>query len=132
MPLINKETIKSFLGDKSFITTIDDAAGFADAVKQAEDIVYQKTGVAIPTKTDDAIPTLQFCAHAITIYIMSIQQPLKDTEIDRKKSLYDAAMKTLDSIESGSFALRDKKGNVVTNTVRTFFCSEQEFREERI
>lgn len=136
MPLTSKETLKSFLSDKNYITNIDDAPGYESARRQAEDIVFQKTQIAIPNKTDDAIPTLQFCAHAITIYIMSFQQPLKDDAAIKKiKDLHDTAMNYLNNIQSGEFPLYDNNGiriSPLNSPASTFYCSEQEDREERV
>ena len=59
MPLIDKDTIKSFLGDKSFITKdTADVAGFDSAIAQAENIVFQKTLIEIPATVEEAIPML--------------------------------------------------------------------------
>src|SRR3989339_454176 len=88
MPLISKQTLKSFLGENSFITGVDDIAGLSDAIAQADNMVYQKTLIAIPAVTLDAIPTLQFCSHAICLYLISFRQNLKEEEIKRRDLLY--------------------------------------------
>jgi hypothetical protein len=116
MSLINKETIKSFLGGRSFLTGVEDAEGHEFAVSQAENIVYQKTLIPIPDKIEDAIPTLEFCAHCIYIFIVSTRQNLKEEEIKRRKELYDSGMKILNDIQSGDLPIYDTSGSVVSTT----------------
>lgn len=132
MPLINKETIKSFSGDKSFLVKDDvDAPGFDYAISQAQNIVYQKTQVEIPESVDDAIPTLQFCAHAIFFYIMSFRQSLKEEELKHRKDLFDTAMNILNGFKEGD-TLINNQGGIISKQSSTFYYSESADREERL
>lgn len=134
MPNISKQTLKSFLGDKSFITDIDNVAGLEDAIAQADNIVYQKTSIQIPNSVEGAIPLLQFCSHAIAIYIISMRQQLKEEEIKRRDELYSKAMDLLEQISSGKMDVYDKNGNIVSvnnSQVSTFYIKDTD-RSERL
>ncbi len=115
MPLISKQSLKSFLGENNFLTNIDEVAGLDSAIAMSDNMVYQKTLIAIPANPADAIPILQFCSHAICIYISSLRQNLKEEEITRRDRLYEKAMKILDDIQSGDMAVYDKNGNQVSS-----------------
>jgi hypothetical protein len=115
MPLIDQDTLKSFLGSKSFITLATEGIdGHEDAIAQADNIVYQKVPVPIPADAADAIPSLQFCSHAIYIYIVSQRQKLSDKEVSRIDKLYSNAMRMLDEFQSGKTQLLDADGEIVT------------------
>lgn len=134
MPLISKQTLKSFLGDNNFITNIDEVAGLNDAIAQSDNIVYQKTLIAIPNDVSNAIPILQFCSSAICLYIISMRQNLKEEEIKRRDLLYERAMSILDKIESGAMKVYDKDGNVVSSELvqTSTFAVKDEDRSERL
>lgn len=115
MPLINIASLTSFLGENSFVTKgAEDDSGHASAVAQAENIVYQKTLIPIPDEIEDAIPTLQFCAHAIYIYMVSFKQKLDKDEIGRREKLFDRAINMLDTYTPGKNSLLDNNGDPAT------------------
>jgi hypothetical protein len=134
MPLIDKDTIKSFLGANSFITGIEDIEGHDSAIKQADNIVYQKTSIPIPEDPCKAIPTLQFCAHSIYIYIVSLRQKLDKDEIERRRQLYKDAISILDDIGNGDFPIHDKEGNTIStsSSQKSLFQVDNCYRSERI
>lgn len=129
MPLINKDSFKSFAGGKSYLVADTAPAGFAEAVKQAENIVFQYTGIAIPEDIINAIPQLQFYAHCILQYIVSGQQDgLSEHELQRRKDMYDTAMASLEKIEQGKLEVKDSTGAVVSaKSTSSFYYNDGEF-----
>jgi hypothetical protein len=127
MPLINKDTLISFLGSESFATKETPASGFDLAVSQAENTVFQYTGIPVPASIDNAIPILQFCAHAIAVKIISFRQKLSDAENDKRQSLYDDAMKILKQIKAGELIITDNTGAQVVNIPSSgYYCSDED------
>lgn len=132
MSLIDKNSIKSFLGGKSFLTGIEDADGHEAAVAQAENIVYQKTLVPIPSEIATAIPLLQFCAHCIYIYIVSTRQKLSEDEMKQRKQLYDDGMAMLNEIQNGTLPLYSAGAVVTTSSQTSLFHVTNCNRSERL
>ena len=137
MPLIDKDTIKSFLGDKSFITKdTADVAGFDSAIAQAENIVFQKTLIEIPATVEEAIPMLQFYAHVIFIYMVSSRQTLNEDDRKHRAKMYDDIMAELNDISEGKKIVYDSTGAVAsqsqTSPASTFYYSADDSRSERL
>ena len=136
MPLIDKETLKSFLGDKNFITKdLAEISGLETAIAQAENIVYQKTLIAIPDAVENAIPMLQFYAHVITIYILSTRQTLSEDDRKHRAKMYDDAMAELNDIADGKKIVYDNTGTIASKSqtaqASTFYYSADN-RSERL
>jgi len=116
MPLINQESLKAFLAENHFAVKGATIAGHTDAVKECEDIVFQKTRIPIPQRIEDAIPTLQFIAHNIYVWILKGKEDSQKEgeEYDRYRSSYKDAMKMLDEIQEGTLKIYDRSGNLVS------------------
>jgi len=137
MPLISSETIKSFLGDKSFITKdLAEVAGMESAIAQADNIVFQKTLIPIPASVDDAIPMLQYFSHVIFIYLVGTRQTLNEDDRKHRAKMYDDAMAELNDISEGKKIVYDSTGAVVsksqTSQASTFYYSADDSRSERL
>jgi len=114
MPLINQESLKSFLSGNHYLTNTTAPEGLEQAIKQAEDLIYQKTHLLIPADITKAIPTLQYIAHSIIVWMTKGQQDSIDMWVYQYlKNLYDKAMQMLDDIASGKMELYDNDGNLV-------------------
>jgi|GEM_PF-3223401 hypothetical protein len=138
MPLIDRGTIKSFLGKDSYVVAGDDdnpAPGFNEAINQTQAIVYQKTLVAIPEDVENANGVLQFYAHSIFAYIMSIRQKLDESTTNKYSKLYDDAMKHLDAIHNGKEKIYDSEGNELASPIQkssSAFLLSTTVRSERL
>jgi hypothetical protein len=134
MPLINEDTLKSFFGENSFIQKNYNSPGIQQAIRQAENLVYQNTLIPIPEDIQSAIPALQFYAHSIFSWIITgTQGNLPQEEIQRRKDLYNNAVSELEAIRLGKKDLYDSSGTKIEtgfSSPGTFYVNAE--RSERL
>lgn len=125
MSFINTEILKAFVSDESFLVK-DTVAGLDEAIKQADEIIYQKTLIAAPENPANANAKLRNIACALVVWFTSgMQGKLEEFELSRRKKLYDDAMAALDAIQAGRDPLYDSSGAAVSSRPEPYFSTTQ-------
>lgn len=125
MPYINTEILKAFVSDTGYLVK-DTVDGLDEAIAQADEIIYQKTGISAPTDPATSNAFLRNIACALVVWFTSgMQGKLEEQEIDRRKKMYDDAIGALDAIQSGRTPLRDNSGTVVSSGPEKYFATTQ-------
>lgn len=126
MSFISVDTLKAFASDNSFLTDGTTVDGVGEAIAQADEIIFQKTGVAIPSSPSEANAELRNIGCALVIWFTTgMQSKLEEQEINRRKKLYDDAMNRLNKIQSGEEPLKNSAGTVISSVNQTYFSSTQ-------
>ena len=130
MELITEDSLKSFLGKSSYLTSGAMDEGNGPAASMAESIVLTKIGMDLESVKESALPTLTFCACAIFVYTTSFQQSLPSDQMEHRKELYDVAMETLNKIASGEINIANPSTDTDANSNGGFYCNSEN-RSER-
>lgn len=116
MPYVDADTLKSFVQENNFLVQTPAPAGFAEAVAQADSIIYQHTGIAVPTSPGQAVPLLRNIACALVIWFTTgMQSEVSQQEIERREKLYTDALDMLEKIKTGELPLIDSAGEPISN-----------------
>ena len=130
MSFINQETLKAFSSDQGFLVKEVDLPGLPEAIAQSDEIIFQKTGIAIPADPANANAKLRNIACALVTWFTSgIQGKLDEFELSRRKKLYDDAMAELNAIQNGSSPLLNSSGEIISTGPTTYFSSTQRLTE---
>ena len=126
MPFIDQTILQAYVGDQSFLTKAEAPAGLAEAINQADAIIYQKTRIAAPSDPSDANPKLRNIACALVVWFTGgMQGKLDEFELSRRRKQYDDAMAQLEAIRSGEEPLLDGDGTALSTAPTPFFSSTQ-------
>src|SRR6185369_9860974 len=125
MSYCNQDILKSFAAANSWITDTPTPDGLDEAIAQADDIIFQKTGLLAPADPTTARAILRNIACAIVYWISTGQQSkIDEQDYNWRKTQYDNAIATLNQIESGELELKDDAGTALTsNKPTSVFCS---------
>jgi hypothetical protein len=130
MSFIDQDTLKAFASDQGFLIKEVDLPGLSEAIAQSDEIIFQKTGVAIPAAPANANAKLRNIACALVVWFTSgMQGKLDEFELSRRKKLYDDAMAELNKIQDGSSPLLDSSGAIISSLPATYFSSTQRLTE---
>lgn len=106
MSFCDKDTLKSFVGNASYLTRAAAPDGLAEAILQADTIINSYTGESIPTSPAAGNAMLRNAACALVVWFTTgMQGELSEVEYARRKTQYQDAMKLLADIRSGSITL---------------------------
>jgi len=108
MSFCNVTTLKSFLGDNSYLVRGEAPDGLDEAIAQADQIIRNYTNETIPDDPAEADAILRNIACSLVIwYTTGMQADITEQEYSRRKTMYLEAMKMLDGIKSGAIRLRE-------------------------
>lgn len=126
MSYVDQATLKAFTGDESFLTKATSPDGLAEAIAQADEIIFQKTLITIPSAPSAANAKLRNIACAIVVWFTTgMQGKIEEWEYARRKKQYDDAIAQLDSIQSGAEPILDSTGASVSSKPETYFSTTQ-------
>ncbi len=118
MSFVNAAILKSFK-DAEWLTGDDPPEGLSEAILQADDIIYQKTGIKPPSDPMTARAILRNYACALIVWFMSgTQEKIDEQELKRREKQYDDAIAGLEDIQSGKTKIIDDNGKVVSEPPR--------------
>ncbi|MEW5799971.1 MAG: hypothetical protein AB1728_13300 [Bacteroidota bacterium] len=130
MSFINATILQSFVSDNSFLTKAPTPAGLDEAIKQADEIIYQKTKITPPSDPAQANAKLRNIACALVVWFTTgMQGKLDEFELSRRKKMYDDAMAQLHAIQNGDDPLLDSTGTILSSQPATYFQSTQRMTE---
>jgi len=125
MPFINTNILKSFVSDEGFLVK-DTVDGLDEAIAQADELIYQKTGITAPEDPTSSNAFLRNIACSLVVWFTSgMQGKLEEQELNRRKKMYDDAIAALDAIQSGRSPLRDSSGAVLSSGPEPYFSTTQ-------
>jgi len=130
MSFIDSEIFKAFVSDQHWTTRPKESNGFTEVLKQVDDIIFQKTGVSIPSAPEASTnKTLQNIECAIAIYFIAGKSgSIESDDRLRVNKLYDDAMAFLDKVKNGDEVIKDSAGLVISVSRKpvTVFYSNRE------
>ncbi len=128
MSFTSQTYLKAFCSNTGILTKGSEPVGTTEAYAQADELIYQKTGVAIPADAANANAKLRNIANALVIWFTTgMQDSLSEHEYKFRRDLFNDAMSMLDKIHDGSEPLIDGTGVVISNPTKpsTYFESTQ-------
>ena len=115
MSYIDKNVLKSFYQENSFVVKQTDGFDITSIVPQIDEMIKSKTGLATPANTADANKVLQLIACRIFILLSAGKEGVTSEmwDFQRRKYLYESAMADLDKIVDGEITLYDSNGTAI-------------------
>lgn len=118
MSFISTSELQAFAGAEDWI--IDKASNLSEAITQADNIIYQMTGISPPASPSLAVPILRNIACALVVWFTTGQQgDLTEFEYRRREKLYNDAIDKLIEIKEGKLVLKDADGKPIGVQTKT-------------
>jgi hypothetical protein len=118
MSFIDKDTLKSFYQENSFVVKQADGLNIEDLQKQIDGEIKSKLGITAEETTTDNDPFLRNIASRLFLWYAAGKEGVTKESWDyqRRKRLYETAQEDMRKIIDGDTKVFDKDGNQISIT----------------
>lgn len=121
MSFIDKDVLKSFYQENSFVVKQSEGMDITDLQKQIDGEIKSKLGIEAASTTAENDPFLRnICCRLFVWYAIGKEGITKDSwDYQRRKRFYETAQEDIEKIKNGDIRVFDKDGVQITITSKT-------------
>ncbi len=125
MSFTNAAVLKGFVGANNFLVADPAPDGLSEAMAQADDVIYQTTGIAVPADPMTVPAKLRnIGARLVLWFTVGMGQDLTDAEYKKRERDYDDALAELAAIANGEDDILKADGtSLITKTTPSAMSS---------